>query len=312
MMKGLLLGILISVFCIQNCQSQARLTIPSDAQQVLFLGNSITYAGKYIAFVETCYRLKNPDSAIEWINLGLPSETVSGLSEEGHANGEFPRPDLHERLVRVFESLDLDVVFFNYGMNDGIYLPFDMGRFQLYQDGINWLYGEIVTENAIPVALTPPVFDPNKGNDYSQVLDVYSDWLISKRGSDSWKVIDIHGPMKEYLAKERRKHADFFLAKDGVHPGDEGHWLMAREILEGLGWEKAAQSKSFEHLTKSFPQASELLELITKKQMIQRDALLKETKHLRPGLAEGLPMDEAVKKIQELEEEIMSLLNSNN
>jgi hypothetical protein len=102
----------------------------------------------------------------------------------------------------------------------------------------------------------------------------------------------------------------FFLAKDGIHPGDEGHWLMAREILEGLGWEKAAQSKSFEHLTKSFPQASELLELITKKQIIQRDAFLLETKHLRPGLAEGLPMDEAVKKIQELEEEIMSLLNS--
>src|SRR2546425_2764856 len=38
---------------------------------------------------------------IEFLNLGLPSETVSGLSEEGHAGGQFPRPDLLERLARV-------------------------------------------------------------------------------------------------------------------------------------------------------------------------------------------------------------------
>jgi hypothetical protein len=35
------------------------------------------------------------------IDAGPPSETVSGLSEEGHAGGQFPRPDLVERLTRV-------------------------------------------------------------------------------------------------------------------------------------------------------------------------------------------------------------------
>jgi len=36
-------------------------------------------------------------AGFEILNLGLPSETVSGLSEPNHAGGAFPRPDLHER-----------------------------------------------------------------------------------------------------------------------------------------------------------------------------------------------------------------------
>ena len=84
--------------------SQTYYEIPADAHRIVFLGNSITYSGQFINYVETYYRLKHPDRDLEWINLGLPSETLSGLSEENHANGAFPRPDLHERLDRVFEA----------------------------------------------------------------------------------------------------------------------------------------------------------------------------------------------------------------
>ena len=38
------------------------------------------------------------------LDLGLSSETVSGLSEPGHAGGAFPRPCLKERLERDGES----------------------------------------------------------------------------------------------------------------------------------------------------------------------------------------------------------------
>lgn len=302
--------LVFTILLFSQANSQEINPITSDTKQVLFLGNSITYAGQYINYVETYFRLKHPESSIEWINLGLPSETVSGLSEEGHAGGAFPRPDLHERLSRIFEQLKPDLVFANYGMNDGIYQPLDEDRFQKYKDGINWLHQSILGIGADAILMTPPIYDPEKGNAYANVLDNYSDWLLSKQYTDNWIVIDLHWPMRKYLEEKRALDPSYYLAKDGVHPGSTGHWLMAKEILTSLG---EAELKSFEEFSdaiESFPNSNLLLELISKKQAIQRDAWLRSTQHLRPGLNEGLPMEEAQKQIAELEAQIQSLLNS--
>ena len=70
-------------------------------RRVVFLGDSITYAGQYVAYLEAFLRLKDPEFVCEFLDFGLPSETVSGLTEPGLAGGQFPRPVLHERLSRV-------------------------------------------------------------------------------------------------------------------------------------------------------------------------------------------------------------------
>src|SRR6188508_1913404 len=75
-----------------------------DAKRIVFLGDSITHAGRYVDFIEAYFVTRFPERQIEILNLGLPSETVSSLSEEGHAGGQFPRPDLEERLTRVLEK----------------------------------------------------------------------------------------------------------------------------------------------------------------------------------------------------------------
>ncbi len=95
-----------------------------DAKRIVFLGDSITYSGHYIDYVEAVLLSQFPKSEFELINIGLPSETVCGLSEPGHAGGKFPRPNLHERLDRVLMKLKPDLIMACYGMNDGIYYPF--------------------------------------------------------------------------------------------------------------------------------------------------------------------------------------------
>src|ERR1043166_6271819 len=72
-----------------------------NVKRIVFLGDSITYSGEYVATVEAALLLQKPERDYEIVDLGLPSETVSGLSEPGHAGGSFPRPNLHERLDRV-------------------------------------------------------------------------------------------------------------------------------------------------------------------------------------------------------------------
>src|SRR5215469_9689593 len=128
--------------------------------RIIFLGDSITYAGGYEEDVEAYYVTRFPDRHFEFINMGLGSETVSGLSEPGHAGGKFPRPDLHERLGRVLEKTKPDLVFVCYGMNDGIYQPFDTERFKAFTDGMKSVHDQIAATGAKIIHVTPPVFDP--------------------------------------------------------------------------------------------------------------------------------------------------------
>ncbi len=214
-----------------------RLSSVLTAKRVVFLGDSITYAGNYIAYLEACLATRYPKQRFEFLNLGLPSETCSGLSEDGHAGGKFPRPDLHERLQRVLDKAKPDLIVACYGMNCGIYLPFDEQRFAKYQEGIRRLRTAAHAAGAQVIHLTPPTYDPTRGGgspDYNATLDRYSEWLVSQR-ADGWMVIDIHGEMNRHLAERRRWNPKFVLAGDGVHAGPTGHWLMASTLAENFG-----------------------------------------------------------------------------
>src|SRR5688572_20869434 len=108
----------------------------SRARRILFLGDSITAAGMYVQYFEAYLLTRFPEKRYEVFSLGLPSETVTGLSEPDHP---WPRPNVHERLGRALETIKPDTVVACYGMNDGIYYPFSPKRFEQYQAGIRSL-----------------------------------------------------------------------------------------------------------------------------------------------------------------------------
>jgi len=143
--------------------------IKEEVKRIVFLGNSITYAGQYITYIDAYLSIRYPQKNYEIINLGLPSETVSGLSEPNHANGEFPRPNLHDRLERLLAQTKPDLVIACYGMNDGIYMPLEEGRFEKFKDGISRLQKEVVKQGAEIIHITPPIYDGQKGKAYADV-----------------------------------------------------------------------------------------------------------------------------------------------
>lgn len=289
--------------------------IPPQVRRVLFVGNSITYAGSYVTDIEAYFVTHYPQRSIEFINVGLPSETVSGLSEEGHAGGRFPRPDLHERLDRVLKATKPDLVFACYGMNDGIYLPFGEDRFQKFREGIEWLHEEVEKTGAKIVHLTPPIFDELRGKNagYAAVLDRYSDWLLSLRKTRKWEVIDIHYPMKTYLEAHRKIDekfglSGFALAEDGVHPGEVGHWIMAKQVLLYLGEKQVTKAGTPKNALPARPSSEAIFKLVQQRQALMKDAWLTATKHKRPEMKVGLSLEEAQKKAAEIEQEIRTLL----
>src|SRR5262249_5344590 len=145
----------------------SALAVPLAAQdaeslagkRVVFLGDSNTQAGGYVAV--TAYYLEKlyPKKDFDVIGLGLASEKPSGCGEGGHAGGQFPRPCLFERLDRLLEKAKPEVVFACYGMNDGIYLPLDKERFAAFQKGVTKLIERCQKAGAKQVFLvTPPIY----------------------------------------------------------------------------------------------------------------------------------------------------------
>lgn len=58
--------------------------------RIAILGDSIPYSGQWPALVEAALRQTPAYRHAEIVSMALPSETVSGLSEPGHAGGASP------------------------------------------------------------------------------------------------------------------------------------------------------------------------------------------------------------------------------
>jgi hypothetical protein len=195
-------------------------------------------------------------------------------------------------------------------MNDGIYKPFDNERFLKFKEGIQWLHELVARSDTKIIHITPPVYDELKGkkNGYESVLQRYSIWLTRQRDSLHWEVIDIHSPMKKYLDEHRHLDSAFALANDGVHPGALGHWLMAKQILLYLGVSEVANVDDPATLWNSKQVNEEVYKLVASRQAMMKDAWLSATKHQRPGMKAGIPLDEALKESTEIEKKIRKLV----
>jgi lysophospholipase L1-like esterase len=318
---GLAVGCLVCI----TAPAMAADTLPGleKVHRVVFVGDSITFDGEYVDNIQTYLLMRFPKTQVEFINVGQSSETVSGLSEPGFARDRFSRPDLHSRLAAILEKTKPDLVITSYGMNDGIYQPFDEAYFKKFQDGMSWLHETVVKSGAKVLHLTPPLFDyptlKTKVLDsgakgltpfdpaYDDVLDRYSKWMVEQR-RQGWDVVDIHGTMRQSVAEHRKTDPAYNLTRDGIHPSGTGNWLIAREIL--LHWGAPAEISrmdSIEPVLSSRPQGNSLIELVRQQEHVLRDAWLTEAGHLYPGHKKGLPLPEAQKHAAELGQKIHAL-----
>lgn len=260
--------------------------------RVAILGDSITYDGRWATLVESALRSTPKFARAEIVNFGLPSETVSGLSEEGHAGGQFPRPDLFERLDRVLATYHPTHVIACYGINDGIYLPLDPQRMKAYQDGMLRLKAAVEKQGGSIVFVTPPLYDADHPSDdttrYDLVLDAQAKWLIGQRAA-GWQVIDIRPELRTSIAERKAKDAAFVYSGDKVHPGGDGHQMIAAAVTKGLWplWKLRGTPKFAE---------GQALAVLSERANLLKLAWLTKTGHKRPGIPAGIALDAADEK----------------
>ena len=201
-------------------------------KRVMILGDSITQDGTYVSYLEYFLTKSHPDKSFDIINVGLASETASGLSEQGHAGGAFPRPCIHERLQRALDAVKPQIVVACYGMNDGIYQAYSAANMQAFVDGISKLAATCKAAGAQVILVTPPIFE---GGDYDQVLGKFAEWEVTHPPKGVVAVADLHTAMNAARAERQKADPEYRFTGDNVHPGPLGHIVMAQAILQGLG-----------------------------------------------------------------------------
>ena len=245
---------------------------PAPGDRVVMVGDSITQAGGYVARVESWLwaeaARRGASRPAQVFNRGLSSETLSNTSEADHHPR---RPYLYDRFERDVTGWKPNQVVACYGMNDGIYHPIDPTRLDLYRDGLERLARRVaaLSEPAATLTLlTNPPFDARRARvwepesprfgyrfpyvGYDAVLRRQADLVRAfdprlspeEENSDPAsptsrrpraRVGDPHRVLNAYLADRQRRHASAFLAGDGVHPGPDGHALIAL-TLWSQGW----------------------------------------------------------------------------
>lgn len=266
----------------------------------VFFGDSNTNAGGYVATIDAWLRANQINvngKPIRIINLGVSSETSSGLSEVDHP---FKRPCVHERLDKALSILQPNVVFACYGMNDGIYDPPSAENLKAYQVGMTKFREAVRVRGSHLVVLTPPIFEPEpvaaKGNlgpsdqgryayfapypKYDDVLAEQAQWCL-KNELKAHAVVDLHSFLHAEKKKQLASDPKFAYSGDGVHFGDVAHQLIAQRLLETLG--------APEDFMRRAPSSEE--RATAKKRMeILRDAYLAAVGKNRPGTSAGLPV----------------------
>jgi len=270
---------------------------------ILILGDSITQMGDYVTDFDAWLVKKYPDRRFTVVNAGVASETISGLSEDNHAGGRFPRPDLHERLERVLEKTKPDLIIACYGMNCGIYKELDDQRVARFQEGNLKLRAAAKKYNAEVVHMTPPIFDNHgkPGFDYDTVLSAYSAWMVKQR-ENGWHVVDLHSDMRKKVDHAKASDPKFTVQKDTIHPDAAGHWMMAQPLIAFFGDTTSAQLASANDLL----DAARLVAVKQRMQFYQK-AVHAETKPLRPGVPQGGTLESAAAEAKKLEDIIYTI-----
>ena len=271
MIKTKLHAFLIAALLIGAGRSYAEPTAPPATAKIeqekatqsprtlLFLGDSITAQGGYIRKIDTALKADGKTPPIKVIGAGRPSETLSGLSEINHPG---PRPCLFTRLDNILLKEKPDWVVACYGMNDGIYHPFDEKRFEAYKQGVEALIQKIHGIGCPLILMTPPPFakqgppppeslvkagvdkffsDANEKaiaeiasnparfgyrspyDYYDKVLEKYSAWLLTLKGRKNVWVINLRDPL---VPHNKEAHGG-----DPIHPNAIGHKIMADAFL---------------------------------------------------------------------------------
>jgi lysophospholipase L1-like esterase len=201
---------------------------PNDI--VAICGDSITEQKQYSVFMEDYFLMCQPVAGLRSAQFGWGGERAEGF------------------LARI----DSDVLPFKptvattcYGMNDGGYAPMNQNTGDAFRQAMTACVDKLKAGGVREIIVgSPGCVDPAAFAHPKTTADEYNKTLDALRGiaqevakKEGVGFADVHTPMMEVMAKSKAAYGDkyLFVAGGGVHPGNNGHLVMAYAFLKALG-----------------------------------------------------------------------------
>ncbi|MCP5559189.1 MAG: hypothetical protein H7A55_15695 [Verrucomicrobiaceae bacterium] len=209
--------------------TSAESRLPANAR-VAIIGDSITEQKLYSRFIETYLLACTGRHDIKCFQFGWSGETASGFNN---------------RLENDLSAFRPTVATTCYGMNDGRYVPYAENIGADYEKNMRQVVTKLKAMGVQQIVLgSPGAVDTTYFVKPGTTADQYNDSLAHLRDIDrklaaefQTGFADVHDEMIDAMIPAKAKlGAEYDVCgRDGVHPGANGHVLMAAAFLKGLG-----------------------------------------------------------------------------
>ncbi len=228
----LILVLITSAFAVESDLTELSF---ADDDTIVYLGDSITHGGTYHSFINLFYLTRFPNVNIHMVNAG-----VSG-------NQAFHAIDRFEDDVMIHHP---NIIVLMLGMNDaGVYSiePDDteaqkrakmLERIETYKTNMDSLSRMILDRDIRLIYIAPSIYDDTAELDTdiryggNKALGLCRDAVYELAEKYNASVVDFFTIMNKVNEKFQKQEPSFtVVGQDRVHPGAEGHLLMAYKFL---------------------------------------------------------------------------------
>ncbi len=192
-------------------------------------GDSITEQKLYSRFIEDYLTVCVPDLKVSVVQLGWGGERAPGFAG---------------RMANDTEGFHPDVVTTCYGMNDGSYRAYEPAIGKPYEDAMRAIVRHFTGAGATVLVGSPGAVDLTYYRGGGEAARVYNENLGQLRDiarkvavETNQPFADVHEAMMSAMEKARAALGTDYdvCGRDGVHPGPNGHLLMAAAFLKAMG-----------------------------------------------------------------------------
>lgn len=199
--------------------------------RVAIVGDSITEQKLYSAAIEAYLLACMPQLQLTFCQFGWSGERAAGFAA---------------RMDNDLKDFKPDVVTLCYGMNDGGYRAYEPAIGKAYEGPLRDIVARVLKAGGSVIVGGPGVVDSKyfaRGNTPG-IAKVYNDSLAQLSGiakaiaaENGQPHANVHGAMLSAMDKAKAALGpDYDVAgRDGVHPGPNGHILMAYAFLKAMG-----------------------------------------------------------------------------
>ena len=197
---------------------------------VAVIGDSITEQKQYSVLIEDYLLMCKPAHDLSVTQFGWGGETAPGFAG---------------RMKNDMIPFGATVATCNFGMNDGAYSPQEPSKAKRYHDGYTSVVEQLKAGGVRFIVVgSPGCVDSFTFRHEPPLAEMYNKTLASERdiarqvaAEQHVAFADVFDPMVKAMEEAKAKYGkEYPLAGgDGVHPGPNGHLVMAYAYLKGLG-----------------------------------------------------------------------------